>query len=180
MPPGDLAGMKMYTRGPGGEVSLKPVSEVQGAQKVQGEIVNNAEHNKPQPLPFLGEHGIFCRYLSSGTIDGGKGRLYAEDDVLPHRVGSPRELIAANGAANVPSGFYNDSGDKHLYVSLGIGAVLYEYLPCNTGKISIDYYGDTLGLRSLDVTPHAVKAEILQDLNEAFKMLTAEMAKLYD
>jgi hypothetical protein len=180
MPPGDLAGMKMYTRGPGGEVSLKPVSEVQGAQKVQGEIVNNAEHNKPAPLPWLGEHGIFCRYLSAATIDGGKGRLYGDDEVLPFRNGSPKMLMERDGSAKVPSGFYNDGGVSHIYLNLGIGAVLYEYLPCNTGKITIDYYGDTIGPRALAITPYAVQAELLQDLNEAFKMLTAEMAKLYD
>jgi hypothetical protein len=180
MPPGDLAGMKMYTRTPGGQVSLQPVSQVQNAQSVEGHIVNNAEHNKPAPLPWLGEHGIFCRYLSPGMIDGGKGRLFGGDEVLIARVGSPRALIEQQGSANVQTGYYNDAGVNHLYISLGIGAVLYEYLPCNTGKISIDYYGDTIGLRPLAITPHAVQAELLQDLNEAFKMLTAEMAKLHD
>jgi hypothetical protein len=131
-------------------------------------------------LPWLGEGGIFVRYLSSGTIDQGKGRLMIEDEVLPQRVGDVRTYIEKQGAHNVSSGFYNNYGVQQLFINLGSGCVLYDFLPCNTGKIFLSHYGDSVGLRPLEIAPFMIQAELLNDLNEAFKMYTAEMAKLYD
>lgn len=126
-------------------------------------------------LPYFGEGGIFERYLSPNLIENGKGVIQASDDFRQwqHDI---FEAIDHMGIGNVESGFYMSPANQiQLFINLGMGGVIYEGLPSSNGKITLDYYGDALGLRGFDVTPYHIKAELLKDLNEAFKMLTQEM-----
>jgi hypothetical protein len=167
--------MKMYTREPDGTIAFKPVSEVPDAQFVpmnqQAPVVQPQTNLK---LPFLGEWGIFCRYLDSKMILGGKGVVRPNKDYLPTFEDDFHRFAKYMPIGEIKSGFYNfgKGGQEQLFLNLGVGAILYEGLPDNEGKIMIDYYGDQLGLRSFDITPHQIKAEILGDLNDGFKMLT--------
>jgi hypothetical protein len=143
------------------------------------------EHVFSQPrvnpkLPWLGDGSVFTRYLSAGHIEGGKGGVFTEDGILDTHIGDVRTYIEKQGADQVKSGFYNNYGVMQLFINLGSGCVLYDFLPCNTGKIFLSHYGDSVGLRPLEITPFMIQAELMNDLNEAFKMYTAEIAKLYD
>lgn len=126
-------------------------------------------------LPYFGEGGIFERYLSEVIIEGGKGKLHS-CEVLPQFTFDVFEAIEHQGIGSTKSGFYlSPDNIPQLFINMGMGAVIYEGLPSSTGKVTFDYYGDSTGLRAFDVTPYHIKAELLNDLNEAFKMLTQVM-----
>jgi hypothetical protein len=126
-------------------------------------------------LPYFGEGGIFERYLSPNLIENGKGTIQAFGDLKQYSY-DVFEMIKHAGIGEVRTGFYlSPENQIQLFVNLGMGAVIYEGLPSSQGKVTFDYYGDALGLRGFDVTPYHIKAELLRDLNEAFKMLTQEM-----
>lgn len=134
---------------------------------------------KNPTLPFTGEHGIFCRYLDSKLILDGKGDVVPDGEFLGRFESDVHELLKHAQVSQLRNGFYNwgQGGKEQLLINLGCGAIIYEGLPRNDGEIWLDYHGDQLGLRKFDITPHAVKAEILQDLNEAFKMLVKYQAE---
>lgn len=154
------------------EVLTEVLSSPSGSQEPSTE-----EERRPK-LPFVGPHGVFARYLDSKLIDGGFGEVVLHKELLPTFDYDVRNLIEHVGIGNVKSGFYRYSNEPgtagmgQLFMNLGSGAVLYEGLPFNDGRVFVDYYGDTLGLRNLDITPYTIKVELLSDLNEAFKMLT--------
>lgn len=122
-------------------------------------------------LPFKGEHGILTRYFHEEVVKGGKGNL-----MFAHMKFFGCELtdsIEHLGVEHTETGIYKDEGDStwNLFVNMGSGAVIFEDLPKNDGPIKINYYGDTLGFRDVDITPFPIASEILRDLNEAFKMM---------
>lgn len=126
-------------------------------------------------MPWLGKGGIFERYLSPNIIEGGKGILQGYE-FLPQFSYAVREIINHQGIGVTKSGFYiSENNELELFINLGAGAVIYEGLPSANGKLTFDYYGDAVGLRSLELTPYHIQAELLHDLNEAFKMLTQQM-----
>lgn len=172
--------MKMYTQDAEGKIVLKPVSEVKDAEIILTQPAEPApQQDRHPPLPFSGTNGIFCRYLDSKLILDGKGDVVPDKDILPTFEQSVHEFLKHAQPSQLRSGFYNwgQGGKEQLFISLGCGAILYEGLPANDGEIWLDYYGDQLGLRMLVVTPHHIKAEILQDLNEAFKMILKYQAE---
>ena len=134
-----------------------------------------ADHSprKNPVLPFKGEHGILTRYLSKDVVSQGKGVLeaYKHLKVFDYDV---EESIAHAGVENTETGIYHDSDHDipyKLFVNMGCGAIIFEGLPKNNDRILVNYYGDTLGFRDLDITPFPIASEFLRDLNEAFKMM---------
>ncbi len=76
---------------------------------------------------------------------------------------------------NVITGLYigvmDDDRPHQFFVNMGSAAVIFEDLPNLNGSVRINHYGDELGFRELGATPYALAAVVLNDLNEAFKML---------
>jgi hypothetical protein len=108
------------------------------------------------------------------VVEGGKGKLGPEH--LKVFGVTAEESITQSGVENVVTGLYlggmaDDAPHNRLFVNMGSGAVIFEDLPKNNGAVKINYYGDTVGFRNLDITPYRIAAEILNDLNEAFKMM---------
>jgi hypothetical protein len=137
------------------------------------DVASSTNKARVLTLPFTGEHGIFTRYLSEDAIVTGKGKISKpHGTILPIFGDNVFEAYQHYGVGTA-SGFYEaEDGTRHLLISMGSGVVLYSGLPSYNGQVWLDYFGDTAGLRKIDVVPQYVRAELLQDLNEAFKMLT--------
>lgn len=133
-----------------------------------------AERNprKNPVLPYKGEGAILTRYLSSSVIHGGRGTLSPLNGLKTFGA-DVMESITHVGVELTETGLYTKRGEgsSTLFVNMGSGAVIFEDLPTNNGPVKINYYGDTLGFRELEITPFPIAAEIMRDLNEAFKMM---------
>jgi hypothetical protein len=152
----------------------KDASEMHQTADMQAVAREMAERmpRKNPVLPYKGEGGILSRYLSSSMIDGGRGDLSLLKGIKSFGT-DVWESVDHLGVEHTETGVYTKLGatTSTLFVNLGSGAVIFEGLPDNDGPVKINYYGDTIGFRDLDITPFPIAAEILRDLNEAFKMM---------
>lgn len=131
----------------------------------------------PEVLSFTGPDNIFVKWIVDGLIEGGKGNLHGWEQ-LPQDNRDVFEVIYVNNnnLEAVTDGFYltRDKGIQ-LFLNMGAGAIIYQGLPSANGEVYICYHGDSLGMRTLEMTSDAIKEEMLVDLNEAFKMLSKNM-----